>query len=143
MNLIILQGRLTADPTTRTTKTGMPVCNFSIAVDRPGTSRDNRITDFFDCVAWGGKDGPGRAGVIQQYFHKGDGIIVSGELHNRKWVDNSGNQRTSVEVLVNSFDFPMGKKGQAAAPDETAPAPEAPAISPAAMAAVDEADLPF
>lgn len=35
MNIVILSGRLTADPELKTTQSGTPVCTFILAVDRP------------------------------------------------------------------------------------------------------------
>ena len=54
MNKIFLSGRLTADPEMRKTPGGVDVCNFTLAVDRPGTKKENKLTDFLHCTAWGG-----------------------------------------------------------------------------------------
>ncbi len=137
MNSITLSGRLTKEPEVKNTQSGVIVAHFPIAVDRPGTSRENRITDFFDCVVWGGKDGPGRAGVIEKWFHKGDGIVLRGVMQQRKWQDKDGNNRTSYEVKVDDFEFPMGKKG------DGAPAPQNNAPIPQEMTAVSDDSLPF
>jgi len=55
LNKVILMGRLTRDPELRYTTNNIPVCNFSLAVDRnyvrPG---EERQTDFFNIVAWRG-----------------------------------------------------------------------------------------
>jgi len=52
-NRIILIGRLTRDPELRYTPSGDPVCNFSLAVDRPFTSQNGeKQTDFIDVVTW-------------------------------------------------------------------------------------------
>ena len=49
MNSINLVGRLTADPELKTTQSGISVCTFSLAVNRP---RVKDTTDFINCVAW-------------------------------------------------------------------------------------------
>ena len=143
MNHFDFTGRLTRDPEVKTLQSGVMVANFTVAVDRPGTSKDNRITDFFDCEVWGGKDGPGRAGVIQKWFHKGDGIVASGVMTTRKYQDKDGHNRTAYTVRVNDFEFPMGRKGDAGqgAPQEH-PAPGQ-AGKPAEFTQVDDGDLPF
>ena len=140
MNNIQLTGRLTKDPEMRNTKNGVSVTNFSIAVLRPGTSKENAITDFFDCVAWGGKDGPGRAGAIEKYFHKGDGIIISKAImQQKKWTDNDGNVRTGYDVNVLDWEFPMSKK-----PDNAAQTPQTAEERPANFTPVAADDsLPF
>ena len=140
MNNIQLTGRIVKDPDKRTTQSGVTVTNFTIAVDRPGTGKENKITDFFDCVAWGGKDGPGRAGAIAQYFHKGDGIVISrAVLQQKKWTDKDGNQRTGYDVTVYDWEFPMGRK-----PDNATQAPQTAEERPANFTQVAADDgLPF
>lgn len=139
MNNIQLTGRLTKDPEQRTTPSGVAVTNFSLAVDRPGTSKDNKITDFFDCVAWGGKEGPGRAGVIAQYFHKGDGIVITrAVMQQKQWTDKEGNKRTGYDVNVLDFEWPMSRRTDTAQAQTTS----AGAV-PQTFTPVDNGDLPF
>ena len=111
MNKIFLSGRLTADPEVRKTPGGVDVCNFTLAVDRPGTKKENKLTDFLHCTAWGGKEGPGKAGVISKYFQKGDGIIIVEVLTTRKYTNKAGVEVTGYDVQVDDFEFPMGKVG--------------------------------
>lgn len=128
MNDARFTGRLTKDPVKRETTTGIAVCNFTIAVQRPGTKREDRISDYIDCVVW-----RGGAEVIEKYYHKGDGIIVSGHMQNRQWTDKDGNQRSGMELVVEDFEFPMSKRtdGQQTQKPADAPAP------------VDDEPLPF
>ena len=51
-NLVVLTGRLTADPELKTTQSGLSVTSFSIAVDRRFRSGEERQTDFINIVAW-------------------------------------------------------------------------------------------
>lgn len=111
MNKIYLTGRISHEPECRKTQSGIDVCNFSLAVDKPGARKDDQLPpDFFDCVVWGGKEGPGRAGVISKYFHKGDGIVLSGSMQSNKYTDKQGNNRIGWQVRVDDFEFPMGRK---------------------------------
>lgn len=43
INQVILMGRLTRDPETRTTTTGKTITSFSIAVDRGGQDDQSRL----------------------------------------------------------------------------------------------------
>ena len=54
MNKVYLIGNLTRDPEMRSTNTGIPVCNFSIAVNRrfKNAQTGQQETDFFNIVAW-------------------------------------------------------------------------------------------
>ena len=52
LNRIILIGRLTRDPEVRYTPQGVPVANFTLAVDRPFTNQSGKKdADFIDCLA--------------------------------------------------------------------------------------------
>lgn len=128
MNKIFLSGRLCNDPEMRKTQSGIDVTNFRLAVDRPGTRKENRLTDYFNCTVWGGKEGPGRAGVIQHFFHKGDGITINGPMTTREYQDkDTGKKITSYEVQVDDFEFPLNRKQDAAQPAQPTQAATAPA----------------
>lgn len=62
-NLVVLTGRLTADPELKTTSNGTSVVSFSIAVDRRYRSGEERQTDFINIVAWRSS-----AEFISKYF---------------------------------------------------------------------------
>ena len=51
-------------------------------------------TDFIDCVSFE------KTPFISKYFHKGDSIIVTGELQTRIWTDDNGKKRKSYIVNV-------------------------------------------
>ena len=53
MNKAILVGRLTADPELQTTNSGVDVCRFSLAINRPFKSQNGETqTDFLNIVVW-------------------------------------------------------------------------------------------
>ncbi len=102
LNHITIMGRLTADPEVQSTrKDNVPVCRFSIAVDRP-KRRDmaENKTDFFNCVAWNGT-----AKLLENYFHKGERILVEGSLRNRTYLDKMEEKRTVAEIHVDKVFF--------------------------------------
>lgn len=108
-NKVILMGNLTRDVEMRTTQSGQSVANFSLAVtrswrDQNGAQQDQ--TSFINCVAWGK---PGE--IIAQYVQKGAPLLVSGRLDQRSYEDKEGNKRTSVEVVVEDFNFIGGGRG--------------------------------
>lgn len=96
MNKVFLKGRLTADPEVRKTTNDIPVCNFSIAVNR---RFDREKTDFINCEAW-----RQTAEFISKYFTKGKEIAVCGELHIDKW-DKDGETRYLTKVSVDEVEF--------------------------------------
>lgn len=112
INQVILMGRLTRDPETRTTPSGKSVTSFSLAVDRVG--QDDQA-DFFDVTAWE------RTGeLVQQYLTKGRRALVQGRLRQDSWDDKeTGKKRTRVEVVASDITFldgPSGDNGGATAP---------------------------
>lgn len=115
INQVILMGRLTRDPETRTTPSGKTVTSFSLAVDRQGADDQ---ADFFDVTAWE-KTGE----LVQQYLSKGRRVLVQGRLRQDSWDDKeTGKKRSRVEVTASDVTFldgPSGDNGGSA----SAPAP--------------------
>lgn len=104
INQVILMGRLTRDPETRTTPSGKSVTSFSLAVDR-GTQDDQ--ADFFDVTAWE-KTGE----LVAQYLTKGRRALVQGRLRQDSWDDKeTGKKRTRVEVVAFDVTFLDGPNG--------------------------------
>lgn len=99
LNIVAIQGRLSADPELRTTQTGTPVCSFTLAVQRNIKSGDEYPTDWIDCVAW-----KGTAEFICKYFQKGQLIAVNGTLQTRSY-EKDGVKRKTTQVVVQSAYF--------------------------------------
>lgn len=108
-NLVVLTGRLTADPELKTTSNGLSVTTFSIAVDRRYRSGEERQTDFINIVAW-----RQTAEFITKYFKKGNLIGIEGSIQTRRYQDKNGNNRTAFEVVVNNVQFVESKRDSAA-----------------------------
>lgn len=110
----IITGNLTRDPELRTTTAGANVCGFSVAVNRVyrGADGENKEeVSYIDCSAWG------RLGeMIAQYAKKGSGVLVSGRLNQRSWEDKTGAKRSSVEIVVEDFNFVGAPRSDSASP---------------------------
>ena len=101
INRTIIMGRLTADPELRQTQSGVSVLSFTVAVDsRFANQNGERQTNFIYCVAW-----RHTAEFISKYFVKGKMIGIEGSLQSRSFVDKNGNNRTVLEVIVESVSF--------------------------------------
>jgi len=110
LNKAILMGRLTRDPELRYTQTNVPVCSFSIAVDRNRKAPNgDKQTDFFNCVTWNKQ-----AEFVSQWFTKGMLAIVVGRIEPRQWQDKNGNNRISVEIQCEEVSFGETKKSREA-----------------------------
>lgn len=114
LNHIVLMGRMVKDPESRTTQSGVSVCNFTIAVDRDYKNGDEKIADFVDVCVW-----RGTAEFVQKYMGKGRMVVVSGQLQSRKWQDKDGNNRVSWEVQAQNVYFADSKKDGAGQSDNS------------------------
>lgn len=131
LNRVILIGRLTKDPETRTTQSGVACANFTLAADRRFKSKDGeRETDFINCVAW-----RKTAELIQQYCSKGMKVCVDGALQVRRYEAQDGSKRTAYEVVADNVQFfdkgkggGQGKRAQTqdAPPDDYESEPDLP-----------------
>jgi len=110
INSCVFLGRLSADIELRHTQSDVPVCNFTIAVDRKYKKDEERITDWIDCVAW-----RGTAEFVSKYFHKGDWIAVHGAMQTRIWEDQQGNKRKNTELVLDDLSF-AGSKRESGSP---------------------------
>ena len=130
MNIVILKGRLAADPELKTTQSGVSVCSFTLAVNRRFNKDE---TDFISCQAWRQS-----AEFVSKYFRKGQEILIEGELNIDKWETTDGDKRTAPKVVVDRVEFCGGKSDSDTAKktSATAPANDYEAI-------VDDDDLPF
>ena len=112
-NKVILIGNMTADPELKQTTSGVSVCNFTIAVNRrfnKSNDQGQQAVDFINIVSW-----RQQAEFVSRYFKKGNPILVCGQLQTRKWNDQQGQSRTSVEVQADEVSF-VGSANATAAP---------------------------
>lgn len=123
MNVIALEGRLTADPELRYTPQSVPVASFRLAVDRNFTNgQGERETDFIPVVVW-----RKTAETVANHLTKGRLVGVVGRLQMRQYEAQDGTKRTVYEVVADQVNFLDGKR-------EGGPA--------GGSSSSDEADLP-
>lgn len=139
-NLVVLTGRLTADPELKTTQSGISVTSFSVAVNRPYRTGEEQQTDFINVVAW-----RKTAEFIAKYFKKGNMIGIEGSIQTRKYTDKNGNNRTAFEVVVNNAQFVESKRDSAASQggEQSASFSNAGADDFSDLSDVSDDDLPF
>ena len=119
-NLVVLTGRLTADPEIKTTPSGVNVTSFSIAVSRRYRSGEETQADFINIVAW-----RQTAEFITKYFKKGSMIGIEGSIQTRRYTDKEGKNRTAFEVVANNVQFVEAKREGTGAPAMGMPEPPA------------------
>ena len=104
INKVILVGNLGADPETRHTQDGRPICNLRLATtdswrDKASGERRER-TEWHRVVIFN----EGLCRVAEQYLRKGSKVYVEGQLQTRKWQDNQGQDRYTTEVVLQGFN---------------------------------------
>ena len=150
MNKVYLIGNLTRDPEMRSTSTGIPVCNFSIAVNRrfKNAQTGQQETDFFNIVAW-----RQLAELCGRYLAKGRKVAVFGSIQTRTYEAQDGSKRSAFDIVADEVEFlSSANAGSAPSSDSHAavsPAPvqrqQAPSYAPAdsGFTQVDDDELPF
>ena len=110
INRAVLTGRLTKDPELRTTKSGLSVTAFNLAVDRQySNSQGKRDTDFISCVIWRKS-----AENFCNFTSKGSLVGIDGRIQTRSY-DNKDGQRVYVtEVVVDNFALLESRKDREA-----------------------------
>ena len=150
MNKVYLIGNLTRDPEMRSTSTGIPVCNFSIAVNRrfKNAQTGQQETDFFNIVAW-----RQLAELCGRYLAKGRKVAVFGSIQTRTYEAQDGSKRSAFDIVADEVEFLSAANAPSASSSDyhaaVSPAPmqrqQAPAYAPAdsGFTQVDDDELPF
>lgn len=153
INKVILIGRLGKDPEVKYTNNGAPVAKFTLATDEVFKDRageQQKHTEWHNIVAWNRL-----AEICGEYLTKGKQVYIEGNIRSRQWEDQSGNKRTSYEIIAREMkmlgsksDSPSSSyssRGASAAADRASgpsAAPEPSVDAPAPPEMTDE-DIPF
>ena len=130
MNKLMIIGNLTKDPQLRSTSAGIPVCTFTVAVNRrkAGAEAGQPEADFFRVTTW-----RQMAENCNRFLAKGRKVGVTGTLNLNQYKDSNGLPRYSMEVQADEVEF--------LSPKDAAEQPKPPAEG---FIQVDDQDgLPF
>ena len=111
-NKVILGGRLVATPELKTTANGVFVTQFTVAVSRKYSGKDESgnstapQADFIRVIAW-----RQLAEFVCKYFAKGSSICIVGAIQTRTWTDQQGNKQYATEVIADEVSF-VDSKGE-------------------------------
>lgn len=95
MNKLMIIGNLTNDPETRTTKDGVCVCSFTVAVNR----RKEGV-DYFRVTAW-----RQLAEICGKFLTKGRKAAVTGSVSVSTYTTKEGQTRASLDVTADEVEF--------------------------------------
>jgi single-strand DNA-binding protein len=101
INNVTLVGRLTKEPDLRYTPNGVPVANFTLAVNRPFSNQGGeREADFIPIVVWRKP-----AENAANYLKKGSLAGVTGSIQTRNYEGSDGKRVYVTEVQAESVQF--------------------------------------
>lgn len=100
MNCIFITGNLTRDPELRSTPSGTPVCNFSVAVNPENKKAPNAQTQFMQVTAWNTL-----AEVCSKFLAKGRKVAVMGEATCRAYTKKDGTTECTICVNASKIEF--------------------------------------
>ena len=105
---------MTRDPQLRSTSAGIPVCTFTVAVNRrkAGAEAGQPEADFFRVTTW-----RQMAENCNRFLAKGRKVGVTGTLNLNQYKDSNGLPRYSMEVQADEVEFLSPKEQQGDADD--------------------------
>ena len=104
MQSLTIIGNLVKAPELRHTQDGIPVCSFTVAVNRTKTKNNqNPGADFFNVSAW-----RAQGENCAKYLDKGSKVCVVGAVSLRTW-DTGEKHGASLEVIANNVEFISAK----------------------------------
>jgi single-strand DNA-binding protein len=103
VNKVILVGHLGRDPEVRMTQNNQKIVQLAIATSERWKDRQSgdprertewhRVVIFHENLAE----------IAERYLRKGSSVYLEGTLQTRKWTDQSGQERSTTEVVVPRF----------------------------------------
>lgn len=131
MNKLYIIGNVTHTPELKNTPNGVPVCSFSVAVNR----RDKDAL-FYRVTAW-----RGLGETCAKYLQKGKKVAVIGELDLRTYTGRDGMEKTALEVTASDVEF-LSPRSDDQQPPQQQQVPE-PELDGFTEVTGDDANLPF
>lgn len=123
VNKCIIIGNVGQDPEVRYSQSGTCFCSLSVATSE--SWKDSQTGEKKERTEWHKISITGKlAEIAGEYVKKGAQIYVEGKLQTRKWQDQSGQDRYTTEVVVDSFSGVMQMLGGKQQGDQQAQKPQ-------------------
>jgi single-strand DNA-binding protein len=149
LNKVMLIGRLTRDPETRTFPNGGKVANFGFAVNNRKKNQQTGEWEeepvFVDVKAFNREQGRKLADLVEQYLRKGHQAYIEGHLQLDRWTSKQdGKEQSKLRVVLEDLQFLEPRKDGGTGEGgsgvrATAPASRRPSASPSGN--FDEGDV--
>ena len=109
INKVILVGNFGNEPELKSTTSGMPVLNISLATSDlwkdKNTGEQQERTEWHRIVFFNKL-----AEIVGQYTKKGSKVYVEGRLQTRKWTDSNNQDRYTTEIIASEMQM-LDSKG--------------------------------
>lgn len=103
LNKVTIIGNVGKDPEVRSTQDGREVASFSVATSESWKDKNSgekkERTEWHRVVVFSQP----LINLIKSYIHKGSKLYVEGALHTRKWNDQSGAEKQTTEIVLQSY----------------------------------------
>jgi single-strand DNA-binding protein len=100
----MIVGNVGRDPEMRYTSSGVPVCSFSVAVNKSWTDKNSNEkrdkTTWFRVTAW-----RQLGETCSQYVRKGMRILIVGEIEASAYLAQDGEARANLELTARDVKF--------------------------------------
>ncbi len=104
VNKVILVGNLGKDPEIRQTQDGKEIAHLTLATSETWKDRNTgerkEKTEWHRVVIFN----EGLTNVAKNYLRKGAKVYIEGQLQTRKWVDQSGQEKYTTEIVLQNYN---------------------------------------
>ena len=114
LNKVMLIGHI-SEPKLSTSRSGMPICQFSLATNRYKKEKDDT---FSEEVTWHRIITFAEQAKKMAELPKGTPLYVEGRINNREWVDDKDIKHYVTEVIPDNI-IPLAKSERKSKPPET------------------------
>ena len=105
VNQVILSGRLTRDPEVRhISESQTTVANFTLAIDRPVKSGQEKKTDFPRVTVFGRQ-----AENCERFLAKGRLVGIQGRIQTGSYTNKDGAKVYTTDIVAEEFEFAESK----------------------------------
>lgn len=138
-NVVVLSGRLTADPEIRMGTNDTKIARYTLAVDREKRKNTERKADFIPCVALGKN-----AEFVEKFLKKGMKINIRGKWQTGSYTNQNGEKIYTNDCFVETHEFAESKKSQSEEQSQPpVPSPEQDTSGFMDMPSIMDDELPF
>ncbi len=103
VNKVILVGNLGKDPEVRNAQNGGKIVSFTLATSESWNDKSSgerrEKTEWHRIVVFNER----LAEVAERFLKKGRKVYLEGVLQTRKWTDQSGQERFTIEIVLDRF----------------------------------------